>query len=295
MADFILSTCSTADMPESFFVENDIKYTCFHYTMEGKEYPDDLGKTMSFKEFYEKVSAGVTSKSSQVNIEQYVALFKPYLEQGKDILHVTLSSGISGTYNSACAAKDLLCEEFPDRKIYIVDSLCASGGLGLFVKLLDDQRKMGKSIDEVLDYAEKTKSKIHHWFISTDLSAFYRGGRITKTSAAFGTLLKICPLMNVNSVGKLVIRTKNRGKQRALEAQVETMLARCEGGKDYDNYCYITNSYCEDDAKKLASMIEEKMPKLKGKIKISTIGTVIGTHTGVGTIALFFVGDEREL
>lgn len=293
MKQFELTCCSTADMPASFFEERGIGYACFHYTMDGVEYPDDLGKTISFEEFYRRVADGAQPTTSQVNDDAYEAMWRPMLESGSDILHITLSSGISGTINSAVIARDRLKEQFPDRRIEVIDSLGASSGYGLLVTEACRLRDEGVSLDEAVKWIEDNKLYLHHWFFSTDLTSYYRGGRITRSSAWFGTVLKICPLLNMNTKGELIPREKIRTKRKVIQEIVKRMEQHAEGGLDYSGKCYISNSGCYEDARAVADLIEGRFPKLDGKVMINSVGTVIGSHTGPGTVALFFFGDMR--
>lgn len=294
MADFILSCCSTADMSAEYFRERDIHYVCFHFILDGKQYPDDLGQSVPFDKFYKEIENGKQPTTSQVNVEQYLAYFEPFLKDGKDILHITLSSGISGTYNSARIARDELSEKYPDRKIYIVDSLGASSGYGLLMDFAATLRDEGKTIDEVRDAVEENKLHIHHWFFSTDLTSYLRGGRISAAAALFGTVLKICPLLNMDNLGRLIPREKCRGKKKVIEEIVSKMVEHADNGLDYSGRCFISNSACIEDAQAVADMVKTKFPKLDGDIIINSVGTVIGAHTGPGTVALFFFGDERK-
>lgn len=292
---FRLTCCSTADENEEFFKENDVDYVSFHVRIGDAEYADDLGKSISYDKFYKMISDGAMPVTSQVSTGEYCSFFRPILEKGMDILHITLSSGISGTVNSANIAADMMREEFPERKIVIVDSLCASSGYGMLVRCAAEKRDEGMSLESVGRWINEFKLKIHHWFFSTDLSHFKRGGRISAASAAFGSILKICPLMNMNSEGKLIPRYKIRTKKKAIRETVHMMELYAENGTDYDGPCEISESACLDDAEDLRSLVEEKFAKLRGKIKINSIGTVIGAHTGPGTTALFFVGSPRML
>lgn len=293
MAEFILSCCSTADLTEEHFRARDIHYICFHFSLDGKQYPDDLGKTIPFDQFYKAMTDGADTATSQVNVDEYIEYFTPFLEEGKDILHVTLSSGLSGTINSARIAKEELSEKYPDRKIYIVDSLGASSGYGLIMDKLADLRDSGMSIDEVKDWAEANRLKAHHWFFSTDLTFFIKGGRVSKVSGWFGTVLRICPLLDMDNQGHLVPRFKVREKKRVIVEIVNKMEQFAEGGLDYNGKCYISNSACYEDARAVADLIEARFPKLDGKVEITDVGTTIGSHTGPGTVALFFWGSER--
>ena len=293
MSDYILSCCSTADLTEEQFKKFDINYTCFTFSLDGKQYVDDLGKSFPFDEFYKKVGAGAEVKTSQVNAQQFEEYFEKFLKEGKDILHLCLSSGISGVINSAHSAMDILKDKYPDRKIYIVDSLAASTGYGLLMNILSDMKKEGKTIDELYEWGENNKLKIHHWFFTSDLTCLIRGGRVSKAAGAVGKLLNICPLLNVSNVGTLETREKIRGKKAAIEQTLKMMIEHADNGIDYNGKCYISNAACIEDAKLLANRVEETFPNLKGKVVINSIGTVIGCHTGPGLVALFFVGDER--
>ena len=293
MSDFILSCCSTADMPKSFFEEGNVAYVCFHFNMDGKDYPDDLGESMPFPEFYKRIEEGAQPTTSQVNVDEFTNFFEPFLKEGKDILHVSLSSGLSGSFNSASIAARDLMEKYPERTINVVDSLGASSGFGVLMTYLADLRDEGKSLTEVYDWAEKNKLRVHHWFFSTDLTSYKRGGRISATSAMVGTLLGICPLLNMDNEGHLIPRKKIRTKKKVIEELVNMMKEHVEDGPDYKGYCYISNSACEEDAEKVRDLVEAYCPNLKGKVLINSIGTVIGSHTGPGTVALFFLGDER--
>lgn len=294
MSDYILSCCSTADMTEEFFQNRDISYVCFHYFVDGQEYLDDIGKSMPFDEFYKKMQNGADTKTSQVNVGEYEDYFRSFLEQGKDILHVTLSSGISGAWNSAVAAKEELEEEFPDRKIYILDSKAASSGYGLLMDKLADKRDEGMDIDELYQWADSHTLNVQHWFFTTDLTFLIKGGRISKVSGWFGTALDICPLLNVNNEGKLIPRLKVRGKKKVIKETIKKMEELAYGNLEYSEKCFISNSGCYEDARKVADMIEEKFPNLKEKVVINSIGTTIGSHTGPGTVAVFFWGYKRK-
>lgn len=293
MTNYIITCCSTVDMPFDYMQRRNIPYICFHFNLNGKDYPDDLGQTIPFDEFYAKIAAGAMPTTSQINVGEFVAFFEPFLAQGKDILHISLSSGLSGTYNSALLAREQLLAKYPAQKLLIVDSLGASSGYGLLVDLLLDMMEKGATLDETHDWAENNKLNIHHWFFSTDLTHYKRGGRISATSAMMGNLLNICPLMNMDNLGKLIPREKIRGKKHVILEIVQRMEEHAQNGLNYSGKCFISNSASYDDARKVADLVEEKFPHLNGKVMINSIGTVIGSHTGPGTIALFFLGDTR--
>ena len=296
MSDYILSCCSTADLSKEHFDRRDIKYVCFHYRMDGTDYPDDLGQTISFDDFYSTLrkNPDIEVSTSQVNISEYLEHFETYLKEGKDILHLCLSSGISGTYNAAKSAALIARERYPERKILIVDSLAASSGFGLLMDMLADMRDEGKTIDELCEWTEAHKLNIHHLFFSTDLSFYVKGGRVSKTAAFFGGILNICPLLRVDSKGMLVPLEKVRGKKAVIKQMVKRMMELVDNGSAYTGKCYISQSDCPEDAEEVARLIGEQIPALKGKVEIYSIGTTIGSHTGPGTVALFFYGKERE-
>ncbi|MFA6830333.1 MAG: DegV family protein [Bacilli bacterium] len=293
MSNYIISCCSTADISKEHFERRNINYICFHFSLNGVEYSDDLGVSVPLKEFYSRMAKGEMTKTSQVSVGEFIAYFTEFLKQGKDILHICLSSGISGVYNSAVAAANILKEEYPERKIYIVDSLGASAGYGLFVDLLADKRDEGMTIDECHKFAEDNKLNVQSWFFSTDLKYYVRGGRITKAEGFFGSLLHICPLMNIDEDGKLIPREKFITVKKAEIGLVGKMKQYTINGADYDGKCFISHSDCLDYALAVKSLVEKEFPKTVGKIEISDIGTTIGSHTGPGTVTLFFMGKRR--
>lgn len=293
MGDYILSCCSTADLTKEHFLSRDIHYICFSYELDGVRYPDDLGQSMSFEEFYKAMENGASTKTSQVNVAEFEEYFESFLKEGKDILHLCLSSGISGVHNSACVARDIVAERYPDRKIYVVDSLAAASGYGLMMDDLADMRDAGKSIDELHTWIEENKLKMHHWVATTELKYLVRGGRLSKTAGAVGGILNICPIIEVDVNGKLQARQKVRGKKKAVEELVKMMEQHAENGVNYDKKCYISQSACMEEAVALKNLIESRFQKLQGKVEIDNIGTVIGSHTGPGTFVVFFWGDPR--
>ena len=293
MADYVLSACSTADLTKEHFENRKISYVCFHYELDGKQYPDDLGETMSFSDFYEAMRNGAMTKTSQVGLGEYIDYFEPMLKEGKDILHVSLSSGISGTVNSARLAQEELLEKYPERKLFIIDSLAASAGYGLLLDKLADLRDEGMSIDDLAVWTEEHKLELHHWFFTTDLTYLIRGGRVSKAAGVVGGLLNICPLLNVDLLGRLISRAKLRGKSKVIQAMWQKMQEHAVDGLNYSGKCYMSNSACPEDAKAVSDLIEAGMPNLDGKVEHYSIGTTIGAHTGPGTVALFFWGDKR--
>ena len=220
MPSYVLSCCSTADVTREWLDDHDIKYLYFNYYLNGEMCKDDFGATNSPAELYAKMLAGAEAKTSQISAGDYMEHFERYLAQGLDVLHVTLSTGISGTFNSACAARDQLAEKYPDRKIYVIDSLAASAGFGLLMERLAGLRDAGMGIDELATWAEDHKHEVQHWFFSSDLTFFVRGGRISKAAGLVGGVLKICPVMDVEPDGSLAVKEKIRTKAKAINRVV---------------------------------------------------------------------------
>ncbi len=295
MHNYVITCCSTADMPQSYFSEKNIPYACFHFTMDGREYDDDLGKSITPEEFYRRIKNGAMPVTSQVNAGQYEAMFEPFLKEGKDIIHITLSSGISGTYNSAQIAMEEMSERYPDRRITVVDSLSASSGYGLLVDTAWNKMESGYSYDELCRWLLEYRANLHHWFFTTDLTHLKRGGRVSASAAFFGGMLNICPLMEVNAQGKLIPRDKVRGKKKVIREIVERMKLHALDGADYSGKCFLSHSACPEEAREVAALVEESFPHLNGPVMINDIGTVIGSHTGPGTVALFFWGEPRAV
>ncbi|RKJ43776.1 DegV family protein [bacterium 1XD8-76] len=294
MSDYVISCCSTADLEKEHFERRDIHYICFHFELDGEHYRDDLGQSIPFDEFYRRMREGAETRTSQINAEEFREHFESFLKQGKDVLHVTLSSGISGVYNSAKLAAEELMERYPERKICVIDSLGASSGYGLLMDRAADLRDAGSTLAETAAWIEENKLRLHHWFFSTDLTFYIRGGRISKTAGTVGMVLGICPLLNMDREGRLIPRQKIRTKKKVIREIVNKMQEHAQDGEDYSGKCYISQSACQEDARKVADLVEEAFPKLSGKVVINNVGTTIGSHTGPGTVALFFWGDDRK-
>ena len=293
MASFVISACSTMDISPEQAKNRNIKFLNFKYFLDGVENSDDMFEKKSAKEFYDAMVNGADTKTSQVNVDTYIDFFRQVLSEGNDILHIAFSSGLSGSYNSAKIAAEEVRAEFPDRKLYLIDSLAASSGFGLFVDKIADMRDESKTIDEAYEWALANRKRVHHWFSSSDLTFYVKGGRVSKVAGWFGTMLKICPVLNVDHQGKLIPREKVRGKVNALKRLVDKMEENADNGLEYNDKCYISNSDCYDDAELVKNMIEERFPNMKNRVQIYNIGPTIGSHSGPGTVALFFMGKER--
>lgn len=294
MENFILSCCSTADLAKGHFEERNIHYICFHFSLNDRQYADDLGRSISFPDFYEAMRRGAETKTSQVNEDEFEAYFTPFLENGQDIVHVCLSSGISGVYNSAMLAKRTLEEKYPERKIFVLDSLLASSGYGLLMDALADRRDEGMTAEEVYAWGLAHRLNFHAWFFSTDLTYYVKGGRVSRASGLVGSVLHICPLLHMDQAGKLIPKEKIRTKKKVIVRIVEKMMAYARDRENYSGKCFISHSDCLEDAQAVAALVEEKFPHLNGKVLINSVGTTIGSHTGPGTVALFFEGDLRQ-
>ena len=289
MADYRITCCSTCDLSAEHLRLLNVNYGLYHYIIDGVDYLDDLFVSESPAEFYGQIDAGAMPTTSQVTPEQLIQLIEPILEAGEDVLHIEFSSGLSGGWEqSALVAQKILKEKYPQRKIFFVNSLGASSGYGLLVDKAAELKAAGMGIEELYSWLEANKLRVRHWFFTTNLTHLKRGGRVSGPAAAIGTMLNICPVMDVNSEGKLIVRKKVIGKKKALAELLNKMREQAEDGENYSGKCFISHSLREDDAKTLAAMIEENFKKLNGRVEIDNIGTVIGSHTGAGTIALFY-------
>lgn len=293
MSNYVLSCCSVVDLEPKYIAKRNISFVPLHYFVNGVEYADDMGVSISSADFYQTMRDGAEVSTSQVNVDEFTQYFEPFLANGQDVIHITLSSGLSGTFNSARIAAELLAEKYPQRKLYVIDSLAASAGGGLLLDTMADMRDNGATIDELYEWTEDNKKRMHHWFTASDLTWFVKGGRVTKAAGWFGTVLKICPVLNVDFMGRLIPRFKIRGKNNALRELVNQMKEHAEGGKNYSGKCFVSHSSCYDDARAVADEVEAAFPHLNGQVQIYNIGTTIGSHCGPGTTALFFWGDER--
>ena len=293
MGEYVLSCCAPCDLNYEWMQRHNIEYVNFNLTLDGATLKDDMGRTTSPRELVQKMVAGADAKTSQVSTGDYIEYFEKFLKEGKDIVHVSLSTGISGTYQSAVIAANDLMEKYPDRKIYALDSLAASSGYGLLMELAADQRDAGLSAEELAKWIEENRLNIVHWFFSTDLSFYIKGGRISKTAGTIGQALSICPLLNVDKDGKLTPREKIRTKKKVIKRIVEKMVEEADGGLNYTGKVFISDSDVEL-GNAVENLIGEIFPQLKGRIARFDIGCTIVSHTGPGTVALFFKGKKRE-
>lgn len=289
---FILSCESTVDMPYSYVNGRDISVIFYGYTVDGVNYIDDmLRDPAALPHFYEMLNAGKLPTTTQLNEFQYKDYFEPLLQKG-DLLHITLGTGMTRSYQNAIAAAEELRQQYPQRKIIIVDSLCSSSGYGMLVDCAADMRDEGHTMEEIESWLLQNRKLVHHQFFSTELKHYRRSGRMSGATAMIATVLNICPIMRLDDTGKIIAYSKIRGKKNAVNLTVDAMAAHAQNGTDYSGKCFICHSQCMNDAEMLRSAIRERFPHVKD-IPIFDIGTSIASHCGPGTAAVFFFGDER--
>ena len=290
MSEFVLMTDSSADLSQEMVQELGVTVLPLSFTIQGKvyrNYPDN--REMDLPLFYDMLRAGELATTSAVNVAEYTQAVEPILQEKKDVLILAFSSGLSSTYQASVLAAEELREKYPDRKIYTVDTLCASKGQGLLVYLAVQEQRKGRSIEEVRDWAESTKLHLCHQFTVDDLHFLKRGGRISATTAVVGSMLQIKPVLHVDNEGHLINIGKARGRQASLKALVDKMEKTVtEEGK---KTVFISHGDCRKDAVAVADMVRERFGTQD--IRINYVGPVIGAHSGPGTLALFYLGTER--
>ena len=289
MSEYVITTDNNSDLPESYYAEHNVGCTYLSYSMDGQNYSHE--NFLPVEEFYDKMRKGSMPTTAQVNPEAAKALMEPYLKEGKDILHIAFSSGLSGSYNSARIAGEELMEKYPDRKIIVLDSLAASLGQGMIVYLAQQQKEEGKSIDEVAQWVKDHRLNVVHAFTVDDLNHLYRGGRVSKTTAVVGGVLNIKPVLHVDNEGKLIPVGKVRGRKKSLLALVDMMDQKLGSYKDSCDTIFVSHGDCIEDAQFVIDKIKEKYP-IK-TVLVNYVGATIGAHSGPGTVAFFFLGDER--
>ena len=281
---FTDSSCDlSADILKKWKVES-LSLT-FRFNDSNKEYKNE---EMEINEFYSKMKSGLVAKTAAVNKETFLESFENHLKQDEDILYLGFSSGLSTTFNSARLAKEELSQKYPERKIYTVDTLCASAGIALLIRMVLDAKENGATIEEARELAEEKKLSICHWFTVDDLVYLKRGGRVSPTVALVGNMLGIKPILHVDNDGHLINVSKVRGRRASIEALADKYgdLVKEQGSR-----AYISQANCVKDAELLASILKSKYGA-ETEI-ITDVGTVIGAHSGPGTLALFFEGKER--
>jgi len=290
MGDFAILTDSACDLPANLAIDLELSVAPLSVLIDGNTYINYLdGREINPSVFYSKLREEKMATTAAVNVDTFSTVMNSLLESGKDILYMGFSSALSGTFNSGAVAANDLAEKYPERKIYAVDTLCASLGEGMLVYLAAEEKKKGKTIEEVRDYVEATKLHLCHWFTVDDLHHLKRGGRVSAATAILGSALNIKPILHVDNEGRLINMEKTRGRKTSINRLVEKMAETVINPADQT--IFISHGDCEEDAKYLAELIKQKIG-VKGVV-INHVGPVIGAHSGPGTLALFFVGKER--
>ena len=289
MKDFLISTDTTADLPDNYVKENNIDIHTLFYAFGEVIYGTD--NTMPEKEFFDRMRKGEMPTTMACNPQDCKTIFEKRINEGFDILHIAFSSALSGTYNSSRIAAEELMEDYPDRKIIVVDSLGASLGQGLLVYLAQEKKEQGEDMETVAKWAEENRLHMVHLFTVNDLNHLYRGGRISRTTAVVGSMLNIKPVLHVDNDGKLTAIGKVRGRKKSLQELVKLMDEKIGSYHDTCHTIFISHGDCEEDANYVAEKVKEKYQI--NTIIMNQVGATIGAHSGPGTMALFFVGDER--
>lgn len=288
--DYVIITDSTSDLAQGYADALGLVIIPYLFRMGGNEYYNFLDhRELSSKDFYSSLHAGVTATTSLVTAQRYTDTFEPFLKQGKDILYMCLSTGLSSSYSQCLLAAEALSAQYPQRKLIMIDSLAASMGQGLLAYYAAKARDEGKSVEEAGDYIRGLVPQICHWITPSDLNHLRRGGRVSGASAFVGTMLNIKPIIHVDDEGRLIPVAKVRGMSNAMEYMIDRMQDTQLEPKN--QIAFISHSDAPDEAKKLADRLINRLgPR---EIVINDIGPVIGAHTGPGTITLFFVGSKR--
>ena len=290
MSEYVILTDSSADLTAELVAELGVEVIPLSFTMEDKTYynfPDN--RDIDPADFYNRLRGGAMATTSAVNVADYTETIEPMLKAGKDVLVLAFSSGLSATCHSAQIAAEELMEQYPDRKVYVVDTLCASLGQGLLVWYAAQQKKQGKSIEEVRDWTEAHKLNLCHWFTVDDLHFLKRGGRISAATAVLGTMLSIKPVMHVDNEGHLIKVGTARGRNASLKALVDHMAETAQNPGE--QVVFISHGDCLADAQKVADDVKARFGVKT--VVINYVGPVIGAHSGPGTVALFFLGSVR--
>lgn len=292
MSAFLLSCESTVDMPYSYVSGRDISVIFYTYTVDGKDYVDDMGRDpQALPNFYKMLEEGKMPTTSQINQFNYEEYFEELIKKG-DVLHVAFGRGMSASVENAIRAAKAVGEKYPDRKIIVIDTLASSSGYGMIVDYAADMRDEGKSMEEIEKWILDNRMNVHHQIFATNLFHLKRGGRVSGPAAMIGTILGICPIMRLNEKGSIFAYGKVRSKKKAIAETVKAMEDHAQNGYDYSGKCFICHAECMEDAETAKALIEEKFKNVN--VRIFDIGTIIASHTGQGTLALFFLGDDRS-
>ena len=290
-AEYSISTDTSCDFPLEYVKQHQLPLVTLFYSIDGVTGENGCPSSDVLKNFYDKMRAGSMTKTQQASIEDTEKVFREILKEGKDILHIAFSSGLSGTANAARLAAENMMEEFPERKIIVIDSLCASLGQGLLVDYALKLQQQGKTMEETAKWLEDHIQNICHLFTVEDLKYLQRGGRISKTTALVGTMIGIKPVLHVDPEGKLVSISKVRGRKQSIQALVNKMEENIGKYRGEKQPIFISHGDCIEDANYLAELVKERFGY--DEFLINDVGPTIGAHSGPGTLALFFMGETR--
>lgn len=285
-----LLTDSAVDLPYQTLAKHNVDFVSMHVKVDEQEYLDDLGKHFDLGNFYQKIAEGVMPSTAQINVGEFVEFFKPYVKDQTPILYLGFSSGLSGTFNSALQAREILLEDYPDAEIYLVDSLAASAGEGLMVLDAIDKRDAGMSIQELADWLTENRLRYRMWYTVDDLNYLYHGGRVSRTSAAVGTMLQIKPVMDVDTLGQLRVVKKVRSRRKSLEMIADNTIN--DIADQVTPRIIIATSQAADAAEVVRNRILDKIPN--AKITVNNIGPTIGSHTGIGCVSVYSFGNHNR-
>lgn len=289
MKDFIISTDSTASLPEVYLKENHIAVHPLHYIIDGEEYGMDLGKELTNKEFYNKIREGKMPTTSATSPDYIQKVMRKQVEEGYDVLHIGFSSGLSSSYNNALMCANEIMEENPQATIRVVDSLSAECGQALLVYRAVEMKKHGKTLEEIANWIEENKRSVVHHFTVEDLFHLVRGGRLAKSAAIIGTALSIQPILHVDEEGKLANIAKTRGRKKAMKTLIDTMANNTDGIETRE--IFLSHSGDEEGVNVLADMVREAYPD--AVMMILPVSPTVGAHTGVGTLVMSYFGNNR--
>lgn len=291
MAQFQIVTDSTSDLTQEMVEELGVELIPMNFTIGTDSFMDYADeKDISSHDFYQRIAQGESSTTNQIGLAVFTEVFEKYLQTGKDVLYLGFSSGLSGTYNNSVIVARSLAEKYPERKVYAVDTLAASLGEGLLVWYAVQKQRAGESVDEVRDWVEQNRNRMHHWFTVDDLNHLKRGGRISGAAALMGTMLGIKPVMHFDDEGHIILIDKIRGRKQSLDDLVNHMKKTSEDAAG--QMIFISHS----DSQEGAEYVRQQVAEIFGveQFRMGPIGPVIGAHTGTGTVALFYLGKDRE-
>ena len=295
MENYVLSCCSTVDLTPQKLNEQNISWIGFPVVINGKVFRDDMfSSTLSADEYYENLKNGKVSTTSQINEQEYNEYFENLLNKFDTVIHVSMSSNLSGTFANAKRVAEQINLTKKGKRVFVIDSLCTCAGYGMFVQYLADKKDLGYTAKQLVEYAEKLKFTIRTEFFVTDLSFLLRSGRVSKTSALIGKVLKIYPILEINEEGKLILKKNVRGKNNTINEILNNMQLLNEMGLEYNKKCFVVHSNCPTDAQMLISSIEKRFKNLQGKVELYNIGPTTGSHTGPGTVGLFYLGKPKN-